>query len=283
MTVGFVGAGAAAWSLVPACAAAGHAVVAVAAAHPESAAVLAAAHAGCRDVATAQAVADVADLVFIVVPDDRIGAVAAALRWRPGQMAVHCGGALPAAALAAAARAGAAVGALHPLFPMVRGRPADFRGAFFALEAESERLRALLEGIVVAAGGRCGTVPVVRRALYHAAVTLVSNATVTVTTLAARCLEETVGVQGALEAILPLLRGAVENVARSGGAVGGAITGPIGRGDADVLSAHVRAVGEEAPELLPLFVAVERVTLDLAATSGRLTPEAAGEMRRRLG
>jgi predicted short-subunit dehydrogenase-like oxidoreductase (DUF2520 family) len=281
--IGCIGAGATATSLAPACAAAAHAVVAVTAAHPESAAALAGTHAGCRAVATPQAVADTADLVFVVVPDDRIGAVTAAVRWRSGQMAVHCAGALAASALAAAASGGAAVGALHPLFPMVRGRVADFRGAFFALEAGDARLRAVLEGVVAAAGGRCGSVPAERRALYHAAVTLVSNATVTVTTLAARCLEGAVGVPGALEAILPLLRGAVDNVARGGDAVGGAITGPIGRGDADVLSAHVKAVGEERPDLLPLFVAVERATLDLAAGSGRLTPEVAADLRRRLG
>ena len=138
----------------------------------------------------------------------------------------------------------------------------------------------MLTALVAAAGGRWGTVPAEARPLYHGAVTMVSNATVTVTAMAAACLEA-IGVPDALPAILPLLRGAVDNLARTP-SVGAAITGPVGRGDAGVLAAHVAAITEQRPELLPLFLAVERATLDLAVATGRLAEETAGRLRERL-
>ena len=45
-----------------------------------------------------EAAAQAADWVWLTVPDDHIAATAAALRWRAGQLALHCSGATPLAA-----------------------------------------------------------------------------------------------------------------------------------------------------------------------------------------
>lgn len=75
---------------------------------------------------SAQACADASRLIFLTVPDDRIREVCAAIAWPATAAVVHCSGATPLDALAAARRRGAAVGGFHPLQmfanPAVRSR-----------------------------------------------------------------------------------------------------------------------------------------------------------------
>src|SRR5690606_26979652 len=82
-----------------------------------------------------QDVVDAADVIFVTTTDDRIAEVTASLRFRPGQTVLHCSGATPLSALAAAASSGATTGGLHPLqtFPDEHG--ADrFTGVTFGIE-----------------------------------------------------------------------------------------------------------------------------------------------------
>uniref|UniRef100_UPI0031D67E43 NAD(P)-binding domain-containing protein n=1 Tax=Ralstonia sp. TaxID=54061 RepID=UPI0031D67E43 len=64
----------------------------------------------------AQGVADAADWVFVTVPDDAIPAVVGNVRWRPGQLVLHCSGAGERNLLDAARQAGAETASFHPLF-----------------------------------------------------------------------------------------------------------------------------------------------------------------------
>jgi predicted short-subunit dehydrogenase-like oxidoreductase (DUF2520 family) len=54
--------------------------------------------------------------------------------------------------------------------------------------------------------------------------------------------------------LLPLAAASLENAARLGPAA--ALTGPVARGDLAVLAGHRAAIGEGAPELLPLYEAL---------------------------
>ena len=58
------------------------------------------------------------------------------------------------------------------------------------------------------------------------------------------------------------MRAAVENWARLG--AGGALTGPIARGDEATVARQRAAVAERAPDLLPLFDALADATRALA-------------------
>ena len=91
--LGFIGAGAVGGTLAVALAQAGYHVTAGASRTFASAQGLAERLVGCTAYDTAQQVILACDLVFISTPDDAIGAVAAALTWRPGKGVVHCSGA----------------------------------------------------------------------------------------------------------------------------------------------------------------------------------------------
>ena len=69
--------------------------------------------------------------------------------------------------------------------------------------------------------------------------------------------------------MLPLLRATVDNIERLGPAE--ALTGPAVRGDAGTVAKNLHALSQVAPEAVPAYVALARVALDLATSSGRLS------------
>jgi predicted short-subunit dehydrogenase-like oxidoreductase (DUF2520 family) len=281
--IGFVGAGRAGGALARALAAAGWPVVAVASRTPASAERLAAQVSGARALAGAQAVAEVADLVFLMVPDAAIAEVAAAVAWRPGQAVVHASGADSLAPLAPAARGGALIGSLHPLqtFAAPAAEPlAPFQGITCALEGDSALLPRL-EALVLALGARPLRLPPEAKALYHASAVLAANYLVTLLHLAADLWQEFgVPEREATAALLPLVRGAVANVAAHG--AGPALTGPIARGDHATVARHLAALGAERPETLATYRVLGEATLALARAAGSLSADAAEAVAERL-
>jgi predicted short-subunit dehydrogenase-like oxidoreductase (DUF2520 family) len=70
----------------------------------------------------------------------------------------------------------------------------------------------------------------------------------------------------------PLLGAALDNALRSGDA---ALTGPVARGDAGTVQAHIAQLREHAPHALPGYLAMARTTADRALSQGLLKPEQA--------
>ena len=118
MRIAFIGAGRLAQTLAAAFHLAGWTVAAVSSRTVHSSNALAKVAGACTVVEDPQKAVDLADLVFITVPDDSIGTVAASLRWNQGHSVVHCSGATEVSVLAAAAGQGAAIGGFHPLQPI---------------------------------------------------------------------------------------------------------------------------------------------------------------------
>ena len=67
----------------------------------------------------------------------------------------------------------------------------------------------------------------------------------------------------------PLLTAALDNALAHGDA---ALTGPIVRGDANTVAAHLEEIARKAPQTMPSYVALGRATLSRAVTDGRLVP-----------
>ncbi len=278
--LGFVGAGRAGTALARGLAAAGWPVVAVSSRTRAHAAALAARLPSATVAANAQAVADAADLVFLTVPDTAIGAVAASVAWRPSQAVIHVSGVESLAPLAAPARQGALVGSLHPLQTFAAVPPDDplapFAGITCALEGDAALLPDL-EAMAAALGARAQALPPETKLLYHTAAVLASNYLVTLLHLAAE-LWAAFGVpeREATAALLPLVRGAVDNVAEHGAI--DALTGPIARGDVATVAKHLQALAAARPEALAAYRALGRATLALARLRGDLDPAAAAAL-----
>jgi predicted short-subunit dehydrogenase-like oxidoreductase (DUF2520 family) len=272
LRLGFVGAGRVAAVLAPALTAAGYPVAAVASRRLASAEALALRIDDCQAVASAQEVADAADLAFLTVPDDAISGVAEGVRWRPGMAVVHCSGAGGPELLAPAAQNGAATGSFHPL-QTFSGGSAPLVGVTVGIEG-SGGLLAILEEMARALGCRPLRLPANAKPLYHASAALASNYLVTLLGQAAR-LWEPLGCSEseALEALLPLVKTTVANVERDG--FRAALTGPIARGDLGTVQGHLRALRDHAPDLVQLYEQLGSETLPLTS----LDPGRRAEMK----
>jgi predicted short-subunit dehydrogenase-like oxidoreductase (DUF2520 family) len=109
------------------------------------------------------------------------------------------------------------------------------------------------------------------RALYHAAL---ANGANHLTTLVAESMDllRRCGVEDPAKMLGPLLGAALDNVLRSGDA---ALTGPVARGDAGTVAAHIAELRQVSPQALGAYVAMARLTADRALAAGMLRPEAA--------
>jgi predicted short-subunit dehydrogenase-like oxidoreductase (DUF2520 family) len=279
--IGFIGAGRVGGALAIALREADYPVVAIASRSPESAAGLAALVPGSRAVSPQQVV-DASDIVFITTPDSAIRGVCEALGWRPGVGAVHTSGVYSSEVLAAAAAQGAAVGSLHPLqtFADRDQARANLPASVFAVEAQGW-LREELLAMVSALGGSAVELTARDKALYHASAVLVSNYTVTLVKMATDLwLRFGVERPAALRALLPLLRGAVNNLEALGLPL--ALTGPVARGDTETVAAHLEALAKAAPEMLPVYRGLALQTIPIALARGGLDDAAAAELRHLL-
>ena len=214
---------------------------------------------------------DVADIVFITVPDDAIKSVADLVPWRAGMAAVHCSGGTPVSALAAARDHGAVIGGFHPLqtFPP-ETPPPSLDGVTFAIESQDAALRDRLHGMAEALGGSAIDIDAESRVLYHISGVMTSNYLITLLAEAAKVWSQFgYNHSQALRALLPLIHGTVGNVERDGAAA--ALTGPIVRGDVGTVTAHLAQLRARAPGVVPLYEALPRSTTQFAVETKRLS------------
>ncbi len=270
--VGVVGAGRVGSALAVALSRAGHRVVGVSAISDASRR-RAADRLPDVPVMPADDVVRAADLVLVTVPDDALAEVVRGLAevgaFRRGQFVVHTSGRHGLDVLAPATENGALPLALHPVMTFAGGAEDVDRlaGVSFGVTAPEE-LRAAGEALVVEMGGEPVWVPEEARVLYHAALAWGSNYLVTLVTTAMDLLRAT-GAERPELLLAPLLGAALDNALRRGDQ---ALTGPVSRGDAGTVTAHLRALRDAAPEVVPAYVALARLTADRALRDGRLDP-----------
>jgi predicted short-subunit dehydrogenase-like oxidoreductase (DUF2520 family) len=225
-------------------------------------------------------VAEAADLVLLTVPDDALlglvrGLVATEAPLM-GRMLMHASGRHGLAVLEPAVQQGALPLALHPVMTFTgRADDADrLAGICFGVTAPAV-LRPAAEVLVMEMGGEPVFIAEADRDLYHAALAGAANHLVTQVVQAEDLLAKA-GVGQPARMLGPLLSAALDNALRLGDA---ALTGPVARGDADTVAGHVVALRAEAPEALPAYLALARLTATRALAAGTLT---AADARRLL-
>ncbi|MEE8372818.1 MAG: DUF2520 domain-containing protein [Dehalococcoidia bacterium] len=280
--VGFIGAGTVGTALAVRLSGKGYPVVAVASRSKSSADRLASRVPGCQAHDSKQSVADVAELIFITTPDDAIPMVAAELNWHPGQSVVHCSGADSLDTLEPARSAGARVGGFHPLqtFASVDHAIENLPGSTFGLETEGELLETLRQ-MASALDGNSILLGAVDKVLYHTAAVLACNYLVTLVKLSTD-LWQLFGVPApdAVRALMPLLRGTLNNVENVG--LPNCLTGPIARGDLGTIGKHLAALEQSAPALLAPYRELGLQTVPIALDKGKIDSERADQMRQLL-
>jgi predicted short-subunit dehydrogenase-like oxidoreductase (DUF2520 family) len=226
-----------------------------------------------RDVA---AVVRASELVLLTVPDDALAEVVSGLSatgvWRPGQIVVHTSGRYGVDVLDPARPSHVIPLAIHPAMTFA-GTSADL-GALadccFGVTAPAAA-RPVAEALVVEIGGEPVWIEEADRARYHAALSHGANHLVTLVAQAMQVLRNA-GVAEPNRVLGPLLGTALDNALRRGDA---ALTGPVARGDAGTVAAHLRELAGETPDVLAAYVAMARATAERALASGRLAPTTA--------
>lgn len=270
MAIAIVGAGAMAQALGRLLVAAGQNVVAVASRNRTHAEQAAAFIGPPVQAVACSEVPGLATRVLIAVADDAVAPVAEALAaagMRAG-IALHTCGAKGPAALAPLASVGVDCGLLHPLQTVVT--PEQGVGSLVGVSYGVCGNRAALawaEEIVAIVSGHPLRIEADRLSCYHAGAVMAGNVSIAVID-AALDLMACAGIepQAALRAIAPLARASVDNALTRGPAA--ALTGPIVRGDATTVVAHMDAMHHVPSGVAALYRAASRQLLKIARQRG---------------
>jgi len=217
-------------------------------------------------------VVQAADLVVVAVPDDvlpeLLQGLARAGVVKPGQFWVHLSGRYGTDVMDPVTKAGALPLAIHPVMTFT-GTSMDLtrlEECPFGVTAPAE-LRSAAEALVIEIGGDPIWVPEERRALYHAALAFGSNYLITLVATSAELLR-LAGIEEPQRVLAPLLGASLDNALRMGDK---ALTGPVARGDAATVAAHLEVIADQSSSAADAYRALARVTADRSVASGLLS------------
>ncbi len=209
-----------------------------------------------------------ASLVILAVQDDGIEPLADQLALQPigwtGKLVWHCSGALPSAVLKPLAGRGAWTLSVHPILAFSETSPQDvsFREVYFDVEGDPRGLERT-HRLLALMGAHLWPVDAKQKPALHLAAVLLSNHLVTLAHLARQVLQGT-GTPDALtwKPFRPLIQQTLNNLDEHPPAQ--ALTGPLARGDLKALSSHLSWLQTHLPELLPVYLMLNRAALNFA-------------------
>jgi predicted short-subunit dehydrogenase-like oxidoreductase (DUF2520 family) len=224
-----------------------------------------------------EAVIKLSDLTFMTISDDAIAFTSNTIAEKLSSQAerskavVHTSGIHSSDALNRLSARGLMTGSLHPALPVTNHQHSDqnsqFEGSGFAVEADHPLLLKWLEQIVDILGGYAFRLEPERKALYHTALVMASNYTVSLYAFAEQLLKSMGLSNTEADGILnPLLQATVDNLRTQG--VPDALTGPLVRGDTGTLQQHLEALQQFAPDGLKVYRALARLTYPLISAKG---------------
>jgi len=202
-----------------------------------------------------------ADVIWFCVPDREIARAAGRLAGTvdlKGKIALHSSGALGSDELSELRRRGAAVASVHPLMTFVNRSVPSLKGVPFALEGDAAALRVAAR-IARDLGGEVFFISKKEKLAYHAWGAFLAPLFVSLLVTG----EQVAGAAGlskvdARRKMLPIVRQTLANYAKLGPA--GALSGPIVRGDAEVVRGHLKEL-RKIPAAGEVYVALTRAAL----------------------
>ncbi|MBC8205398.1 DUF2520 domain-containing protein [bacterium] len=205
------------------------------------------------------------NLWFITVPDDKISETARGLANAPiswiNKIVIHCSGAYSSTELEPLAEKGAKTLSIHPMQSFTLNSGIDkFKGIYCGIEGGDVETGIQ---IVQDLGGIPIRIETEKKTLYHASAVTASNHLLGLLKSAVQ-IGEYAGLSSdeALKMLLPLVSGTISNVYEYG-LNGKCLTGPLSRGDKQVVKEHLEAL-KNYPELLEYYQITARMTLGLA-------------------
>lgn len=187
---------------------------------------------------------------------------------RTGNVVLHCSGALSSAILQPAHERGAYIASIHPIKSFADPAQAihDFAGTFCGMEGDDAAL-SLLEPCFTQLGAQTFRIDATQKTLYHAASVMACNYLVALQEISIQTFAQA-GVERALamQILQPIVRGTADNVFRLGTA--SALTGPIARGDTQVVTRQLQALQQWQPDYAALYRLLGKTAVALSAQQG---------------
>jgi predicted short-subunit dehydrogenase-like oxidoreductase (DUF2520 family) len=234
-----------------------------------------------------EALPDAVRLVLICVPDDALTAVAEELAavdhsW-PETVVAHTSGLYTADALAPLADRGATAFSFHPLQTFAPDTAPDaFNGIGIGIDGTDDAV-AIGTRLARDLGARPAVLSPKDKARYHCAAALASNGLVALMAVVQDVLPDAARGEAADDAaslMAPLVEQTWSNLKAA--PPESVLTGPVARGDHDTVAAHLEALEEATPHLLPLYAALSTEMTRLAVRGGQLDADTAEALLRRL-
>jgi predicted short-subunit dehydrogenase-like oxidoreductase (DUF2520 family) len=210
------------------------------------------------------------DTLWILTADRAIAEVAGSLAasresWE-GIVIIHSSGASPLALLEPFRQKGGTTVALHPNWGATGEEPIPAE-VYWGVSTSDDAGARAAERILGLLGGRAIAVDEARRGVYHAAASAASNFSVTLYVMALALYDAAgIDLDTAEEIARRFMLESIERIV-PGNPIG-ALTGPIVRGDRDVVRRQLEGIRQHTPELWETFQALVRLTTSLVEAGG---------------
>jgi len=199
-----------------------------------------------------------------------------------GAVAFHCSGSLSSDNLRALQQIGCHIGSVHPIksFAEPARVVSTFEGTFCALEGDKPAIDCLQDA-VARIGGYSFEIDKANKVMYHAGSVFASNYLTAMIYAGVRCLENA-GIPStqAMEVLQQIVTGTVGNIFNLGPVP--ALTGPISRGESEVVQRQLEALAQWQPEISDAYRAAGVLAVDMALAQNRASDNELEEIRRIL-
>jgi predicted short-subunit dehydrogenase-like oxidoreductase (DUF2520 family) len=199
------------------------------------------------------------DVIFLTTADDVLAPVARALARNAGarsfgKVVLHTAATLDRTVLTPFARFGAAVGSLHPMQAFGGSVMPNLKKVIFAVEGDPKAVR-VAESIARSLGGIPVAIASRDKALYHAAAVMAAGSLyATIEAGLQLLIRAGFTRERAGQTLFPLTQQILDNIERIGPRA--AWTGPLSRGDYEIVSRHARALRTFSPQVREAYAAL---------------------------
>lgn len=222
------------------------------------------------------------DIYLIGCPDTHIEACCQVLVdsgvLKDDVIVFHCSGALSSELLKSAQEQGAYTASLHPVksFSEPARTIQQFAGTHCGVEGDEVAV-SVLNHLIEQVGGLPFLIDPKQKAIYHAASVMACNYLVALQEVSLQALIKSgVEREQALQILHPLVEGTVSNIFEQGTV--DALTGPIARGDHEVVERHLEALQAWRPNIAKLYQQLGLETVKLSKQQGKANTECLGRI-----
>lgn len=218
-----------------------------------------------------------ADIYLLACPDKVLETccndLAQAKVIRTGAIVFHCSGAIASSVLRPLQEQGASIASVHPIKSFAQPQQAvlSFQPTYCGVEGDAAALD-VLEVLFERIGGISFKIEAQQKTIYHAASVVACNYLVALQSISLRAFAQA-GVEQALalKILQPIVHDTVANIFKLGPVA--ALTGPIARGDAEVVAKQFTALQAALPFEAEIYRLLGLEALNLAQQKNKTPAE----------